>query len=242
MPTLAQLRTILSRYAGANESFTERLNLVLARLLPEGNWKGSKVPMNFVVYTDSRGGTFVTVPRQIETILAGTYQYPDPVLNGQSACYGQPLPVRNGWYETSLSGPGERTGSDWSRGIIPLNGRFTTFTDWDEPMRLRLKFETSEAPGGKIIIRGTLDGDKIYTADGTDWIEGVAFPFVTSTVTTTQTFDRPPYSIIKPRTKGRVRLYTVDADNVETIVAWWDPEEINPSYRRFKVPVCSETP
>lgn len=242
MPTLSELRTRLGRYAGAGNSFSDRINSVIARLLPEADCKGSKVSLRFVVYTDANGGTFVTTPRNIEAIRAGTYQYPVDPNSQPPSCWGFPLPVRNGWYESSLSGPGEGVGSDYERGIIPLNGRFTTFAEWTTAVRLRFTFETTESPGGKFIIRGTNNNEKIYSSDGGNWIEGVALPFVTSTVTTTQTFDAPPYQILKPVTKGRVKMYTVDDDDVETIVGWYDPDETVPSYRRFKVPVCPTTP
>lgn len=239
MPTLAELRTALGRYAGTNESFTDRINQVIERLLPEGNFKGSKVPVRFVVYKDARNNRIVTLPREFENILAGSYQFPSTVdSDAPVGCYGHPLTVQNGWYEFAQSGPGNATGSDARRGIIPLAGRYTTFTDWDTSVRLRIKLEEDESPGGKIIIRGILAGQKIRSVDGSNSIEGVAINYTNATVTTTQRFDRPPYQIIKPKTKGPVYLYTVDDDDVETLAGFYDPYETNPSYKRYKVPAC----
>lgn len=242
MPTLAQLQRILGRYAGANNSFADRLNEVVARILPEGNWKNTKEPVRFVVYEDRDGNSVVTLGPDHETILAGTYQAPSSPLESDnpSRCYGRPLPVQNGWYETAMSGPGSGIGSDARRGIIRLEGRYTTFADWSEPRKLRIKLEVDESPGAKIIIRGKLDGAKIFTdsANGNDFIEGVEMNFVNATVTTTEYFDEPPYAVIKPVTKGRIALYIVDDSNNETLVAWYEPNETTPSYSRFKVPAC----
>lgn len=241
MPTLAQLQSLLGRYAGANNTFADRINLVIARLLPEGNFKGSKIPVRFVIYKDSRGNSVATLGLELENILAGTYEVSaGPDNDSPSGYYGRPLPVQNGWYETAVSGPGYAVGSDYRRGIIRLEGRFTTFADWSTPLRLRIKLERDETPGGKILVRGTLAGVKIFS-DDTDWIEGVSMPYSNATVTTTQLFDAPPYQIVKPVTKGRISLYTVDALENEVLVGFYEPNETVPSYIRYKVPVCPNT-
>lgn len=241
MATLAEARNFLARYGGQGNSFVDRLNFVIARLLPEGNWKGTKVAAKFAVYEDERGNKFVTLPRELEAILAGAYQAPSPDVQGPNWFWcGEPIPIRNGWYQFAPSGPGNYDGSDSQRGIIPLEGRYTTFCDWHEPMRLRIKLEQTEV-AGNILIRGELAGNKIYSTSGGNWIEGISVDFTNATVTTTQTFDAPPYEIVKTVTKGRVRLYMVDADDNETLVAYYDPSETNPSYQRYRVPVCETT-
>lgn len=241
MPTLADARYFLSRYGGQGNSFVDRLNFAIARLMPEGNWKGTKVPVKFAVYEDARGNKFVTLPRELEAILAGAYQAPAPDVTGENWFWcGQPIPIRNGWYQFAPAGPGNLDGTDWQRGIIPLEGRYTTFCDWSDPMRLRIKLEQTEI-AGNILIRGELGGQKIYTLQGSNWIEGVSIDFTNATVTTTQTFDMPPYEVVKTITKGRVRLYMVDADDNETLVAYYDPAETKPSYIRYRVPVCEAT-
>lgn len=234
----------MGRYAGANHSFADRLNEVVERLLPEGNWKNTKEPVRFVVYEDRDGNSVVTLGPDHETILAGSYQAPElPETSEPSRCFSSPLPVQNGWYEMAASGPGGGIGSDARRGIIRLEGRYTTFADWSEPRKLRIKLEVDESPGGKIIVRGKLDGGKIFSnsANGNDFIEGVELNFTTATVTTTEYFDEPPYAVIKPVTKGRIQLYIVDDSGTETLVAWYEPNETTPSYSRFKVPACPHT-
>lgn len=197
--------------------------------------------MRFAVYEDEHGNRFITTPYGIETILAGAYQAPSPDVTGPNWCWcGQPLPIRNDWYETSPSGPGNLIGSNAEMGIIALPGRYTTFCEWSEPMRLRVSLEVTEV-AGNILLRGELSGQKIYSLDGGNWIEGISVDFTNATVTTTQRFDRSPYEVVKSITKGRVRLYMVDDDDNATLVAYYDPNETNPSYRRYKVPVCEVT-
>lgn len=255
MPTLGEARAFLSRYAGQGNSFAERINFATARLLPEVNAKGTKVTAQFAVYKDARGNRFVTLPRELEAILAGAYQAPTPDAQGPNWFWcGQPIPIRNSWYQYSASGPGNYVGGfgalgsglegyvgqDWQRGIIPMEGRYTTFCDWVDPMRLRLKVEVPEV-AGSMLVRGELSGQKIYSQSGGNWIEGVEIDFTNADVTTTQTFDRPPYEIVKSITKGRVQLYMVDSDNVETLVGYYEPQETNPSYIRYIVPICATT-
>lgn len=215
----------------------------MARLLPEANAKGTKVPARFAVYIDNDDNRIITLPRQLETVLAGAYQSPTPNVSPTDPNWhwcGQPIPVRNGWYEFSASGPGDYKGSDYRRGIIQLNGLFTTFCDWKTAVRLRVKLEQTET-NGQIIFRGKLDGEKIWSTFNGGWNEGVELLFANAPATTTQYFDEPPYAIIKTVTKGRIQLYTVDDDAVETLVGFYDPNETSPAYVRFKVPTCAAT-
>lgn len=229
MATLGEIEILFANYFGANNDPAERINLVQARLLPEGNWKGTKVPVDFAVYADANGNATATLPRALEAILAGTYQ--------ASVCYGDPLEIRSSWYSYSISGPGNVSGSYARQGIIPLEGRYTTFADWTTPKKLRIKVEQSEAHD-RIIFKGISAGNKIYTQDGTDWIEGVRLDYSGTTVTTAQLFDAPPYQIVKPETFGRISLFTVDAYGTETPVGIYDPDETTPSYKRYRVPAC----
>lgn len=96
-----------------------------------------------------------------------------------------------------------------------------------------------KAEAARFLFRGKYQGDKIYTDEDGTWIEGVVLDYVASTVTTTELFDEPPYSVVKPITEGRVTLWIVDSDDVETQVAIYDPNETVPRYLRYKVPsVC----
>ena len=123
-------------------------------------------------------------------------------------------------------------------GFIPWPGRFTTFAEWNTAMKIQLQFETSETPG-VVNIRGNLAGAPVWSSASGNWIEGVNLAVGGGTVTSTQTFDQPPYLVSKPQTNGRVFMYTIDSNNNSTLVAIYQPGELLPGWRRYKVPACS---
>lgn len=234
MLTLAEALSLLTRYSGANNSFTERLNLVCARLIPAGNWRLTKNRVSFNVFLRADHAAFITLPRTFNTILAGA-----AVQGCNDSSYGAPMPVRNGWYGFSPTGIGlvEDARYRWGHGFEPEEDRFTTFADWSDNLRLRFKFETTET-AGTIIVKGTLNGEVIRTGTGPGNIEGVAVPYTGATVTTTQLFSTAPYQIVKPVTNGRVSMYTWDG-TTETLVAIYETGETNPGWRRYRVPACA---
>lgn len=230
MITLSEASTHLSRYTGVGNTFAQRINMVQERLTKSGNWRGTKERVSFTVYADSNGQAVITLPRKFNTVLAGNYVYTDSSASS-------PVRVRNSWYEFLPDGVGVTSGLNVDS-FIPLEGRYCVFADWVSAVLLRFKFEQSET-AGTIIIRGTLGGEKIYSTSGANWIEGIALAYSGSdAVTTTQQFDLPPYRIIKPVTKGRVSMYTVDGSGNERLVAVYDPTETIPAWRRYRVPSC----
>lgn len=235
MLTLADARELLSDYVGAGLDFATRLNLVCARLIQSGNWSETKQQAVFNVYPDADNSATITLPRSLQTILAIA-----PVPNAETGGPTRPMRIRNEWYSFYENGAGlsnNQVGS-YGRGLETITGRYTTFASWDEPMKLRVKFETTETATDYIVFQGMSGGKKIYSTIGGTWGEGVSLVMTASDVTTTQTFDEPPYSVVKPVTNGRISLYSVDASNIETLVAIYDPTETSIGWRRYKVPVC----
>jgi hypothetical protein len=228
VPTRGETKALLGRYVGANNNPNDRIDLVRERYIRAGNYKGLKETVRFVVYPDAQGRGMITLPRRYSGIIG---------LTIDGFCGGLALPVRNPWYDFAPGGANRLDGSTFGRGAIPIEGRFTTFADWNVPLMLRIKVEQPENPG-TIIFRGTLNGQKLYSLNSSAmWIEGVALDFSNTTATTAQVFDAPPYSVVKPVTQGRIFLYTVDADGLETLVAIYEPTETLPKWRRYKVPV-----
>lgn len=238
MITLSEAQALLSAYVGAGLDFTTRLNLARERLLKQINASNTKSQILLQAYPDVNLAGVVTLPRYYQTLLAIA-----PAPPAASQCFGLPLRTRGLWYEFSQSGAGVSNNQTiaWGRGSVPINSNFTTFADWTTPQYLRLKFETSEA-AGLFVFRGTLNGQRIYCIINGQWAEGCPLGYSgTSTVTTTQLFDVPPYAVIKPTTIGRVSLYTVDPTTAaEVLVAVYDPTENLPAWKRYKVPVCSK--
>lgn len=213
----------------ANVDESKYLNLAIESLLRGYEGENSRDLVSFVVQPDENGEGFITMPRRYLAIRGAV-----------TGC-GLPLQVRNGWYEYSPGQIGVKLGSDAMRGIIPLQGRYTTITNWNVPLYLRFKFEQNE-DAGTIIVRGRLVGQQIWSTAGSSSTEGESVAFGSSgnpsaTVTTVNVFDEPPYQIVKPVTKGRVSMVTVDGDGVETFVAIYDPSERSPRWKRYKVPI-----
>ena len=213
----------------ANIEEDKYLNLALESLLRGYEGENSRDVVSFVVQPDENGEGFITMPRRYLAIRGAV-----------TGC-GFPLRIRNGWYEYSPGQIGMKLGSDSMRGIIPLQGRYTTTTNWTVPLYLRFKFEQDE-DAGTIIVRGRLVGQQIWDTSGSTSTEGESVAFGDSgnpsaTVTTANVFDEPPYQIVKPVTKGRVTMFTVDGDGVETMVAIYEPSERSPRWKRYKVPI-----
>lgn len=231
MPTLAEVEDLLGDSVGANLSFTDELNLVRARLIPSGNWKGSKELISLPVYSDADGNSIVTLPREFDTILKGALR------NNNVLCSGMPMGVRNEWAQFSKNGLGYGGLTD---DFDEVTGRYSVFQEWSSAMRIRLKFEVSET-AGTIYLSGTLNGEDVWALNNTTWEKREAMAFVgTTAVTSTKYYDAHGFKITKPTTFGRVYLFTVDDDGVETLCGIYEPAEKFPRWRRYKVPECSD--
>lgn len=232
----------------ANVSQLGYLNLALEWLLHGYEGENSRDLVTFVVQPDVNGQGFITMPRR--------YLAPRGIVQTDpTGICGWPIQVRNGWYEYSPGAIGMLKGSDYLRGVIPIQGRFRTFLDWTIPAKMNFVFEQDEGNDNQIIVRGTYQGNRIFTQNGSDWIEGEAVDITTGSpsppVTTVNNFDLPPYQIIKPVTKGRVFMYAETTEPFlplpippvySTLVAIYDPTERSPRWKRFKVPIRCAPP
>lgn len=229
MLTLAEAKTALSQFVGANIDFTSQLNRASERLIKSGNWRNTKVQAVFSAYPDASGAATITLPRQFNSILAIA---PLPA----SDSVGRSMPVRGSWYEFYSGGPGFSVNqtAGWSRGLVPINGRFTTFSDF---ANCKLKIITEHAEAGSIIFKGQSGGEHIFSTFNSAYQGGVALSLATSGATTSIAFDSAPFTVVKPVTVGRVWLYAVAADLTETLVAVYEPTETGIAWPRYKVPV-----
>lgn len=236
--TFARAEALLTRYKGQGNDFATQLNLACERLIKSGNSRDTKDVVVFQVHLDEDNGAFITLPWHYNTVLACVV-----LRNGDdnSRRCGYPLQIRDEYFSYLGSGPGFTRNSlyNWGQGFVPETDRFTTFKDWATPKFLRLKFAATEANGGIFNIRGNLNGQPVYTGAGASTIEGENLTTAgATTLTTTSQFSEPPYSISKPQTYGVVSMYTWDG-TTETLVARYDPMELSPQWRRYRVPACS---
>lgn len=224
MSTLGELETLLGKYKGVGNTFSTQLNLVRARLIEDGSWPGMTPTIEMDVFTDFRGFPIVTLPRQYTSILRGYAKYEG------SVCRQDPMGTSGVFNE------GQVGGAVWGNDFQECPGYYCVFQGWTGATLIRFKFERSEA-AGTIYIAGTDDGDPVWTVVAAVWEKREAVAFTgTTTVTTVNTFDAQNITFTKPVTLGRVSVYSVDSDGVETLVAVLEPAETFPQWRRYRVP------
>jgi hypothetical protein len=213
------------------------INLAIERLLPRLNPEKAIARYQFDIVDN-----VITMPRDVKTVLAASTVYPS-CTGGTGSCgpgCTSILSVKSRWYEMLPGGP---------VGFIPcaenvlmdLGTGFSTFADpsTDDPLTLRLYADIPQnSDEGFIVIQGTdPNGNMPYS-----FVNGVYIRGQTLQIPTLGTnFNDTPQmwthigSITKPQTVGRLRLYGIDANGVQTPLAMWEPDELNPDYRRYLV-------
>lgn len=195
------------------------------RLLHKGKWVGT-----YGRYRVCVNDSCLTWPREIETIEAA------------AAC-GVPLDVRNGWYEFLGTGPGvQDSDSGCANGLID-RGDAIAFDDIKGAgKKLALYADNAADVGAQVLIRYyDSNGNKYFTtdADGKP-IEGEHLTLVAPPAyvySTNEVMLGGFYGVIKPVTKRMVRAYqyTVVGGALKPL-AYYEPDETNPSYRRSLIP------
>lgn len=230
MPTLAQVRSTLSRYAGSGNTFLDRLNEVRSRVIQTMNFKEKKQQVQLSVGSDVDGNSIVTLEPQWNNILAGAIQTTDNKI------YGAPMGVRNSFTEFDQNGWGY---GGLTQDFQEVTGRFAVYQEWTSPMYIRLKFEATEV-AGTVHLNGRFNGDMVYSLYGATWVVGEKIDYVgTATVTSTKKFDAIGFEAVKPTTNGRITVWTVDDGGVETQVGTWFPSETVVRRKRYKIPTVT---
>jgi hypothetical protein len=131
--------------------------------------------------------------------------------------------------------------------LMDLGTGFSTFADPSTatPYTLRLYADIPQATSeGFIVINGTdVNGNLPFSYVNNLYIAGQTLNIPTSVSTdntggtyndTAQMFTQIN-SITKPTTTGRLRLFGVDSTGTQFPLAVWEPDELNPDYRRYMV-------
>jgi hypothetical protein len=207
------------------------INEATMRLRPKGKWVGT-----WQRYRICAPSACVTWPRQIETIEAAW------ICN-------RPITIRNGWFETlpnsfgmlnSESGPGSV--------LIDRGAGFTGFADLSGTAKIAL-VNTQPLDAGKTVLLQGRDGSNgNYVRTVNDNVDGELVTLVNGTVVSTTTWAPPGLvGVQKEVTRAPVRAYAVDpscpSGTVASIaaynpmaLAYWEPDETLPNYRRSLVP------
>lgn len=205
------------------------VNRVERRLLrlKGGKWVGATARMR--ICTSSTG--CLVWPRCIETIEA--FQL----------C-NIPGTIRTGWFEFSAQGPGLlNADSSWYNNLID-RGTLPTFDTPDNAtsvVAVSGEPGVTEAAGARILLRGWEGATWIRTEDppaSNNWIDGEYVDIVGgATRYSTRRFSAIT-GVIKPVTKGPVRLWQYDVPTAALVnqLAYYEPTEEVPIYRASLIP------
>lgn len=207
---------------------TDYINRSCERLLMEGRWKGTTQTFRLCVNAEG----CVVWPREIETIEA------------VSVCKSG-IPVRSSWFEFSENGFGQICPESNCLAALIDRGETPAF---DEVVGTNKKLAVfaDKAESGKYITLQFYDqyGQWVRTQFNGAWIDGERIPIgpTAGTYNYTNAVVRPGglLRVYKDATVGVVRLY--EYDTVTTALrplAYYQPDETVPSYRRSLVPVLN---
>lgn len=168
------------------------------------------------------GGKAVTLPREVDTILA---------LN---IC-GTPSFPRNRWAEFHLNG----LGSDGTSGqyFWDDKGNHPVFADLSTPSQLlALTTDGDDVAAGEVWVYGYDDEDRrVMTEVSGVMRDGYKVPLATSLGTPDE--DAPVFKRItevrKTVSKGFVSLYGIPEGGEPTMLGEYEPNEVLPQYRRI---------
>lgn len=246
--TFASVKDVIAPILTMNTSDT-RLPIYVSRaqerLLYKGKWVGT-----YGRYRVCIQDSCLTWPREIETIEA-------------AAMCNIPIDIRNDWYEFLGSGPGIQTensctlggfgGNGWwgfgfgMRDQLIDRGDAIAFDDVrGTGKKLSLYADSASDAGEQVLVRYyDSTGNKVYSTVSGETIEGeyltlVAPPaFVESS---NEVLAGGYYGVVKPLTARMVRVYEYDTVALtRRPLAYYEPDETNPMYRRSLLPGISDT-
>lgn len=240
---LSQAQNILADYCEyglcpTDPRVTYNINKAIERLLPRLNPDKTIARYQFDIVNN-----VITMPRMVKTVLGASTTYPS--CTGSTSCgpgCTSILSVKSMWYEMMPGGP-----VGWlpcaTNVLMDLGSGFSTFADPSAatPMSLRLYADIPQAVDeGFIVINGIdINGNTPFSYINSQYIPGqtleIPMQGTPNGYTDTPQQFQQIYSITKPVTQGRLRLYGVDPSGNQTPLAVWEPDEVNPDYRRYLV-------
>lgn len=223
--TLGEAKSKLWRYSSPSgpetPQVTEDINEAARKLSRNKLFAGAWQRLSLAVY-DSQ----ITLPRTAKT-----------VHKAYDADGGKRI-IHNAWFEFHENGYQVDVDVDFPASpggdLLDYGSEWVTFRDPTANFTVRATTGGNEAATSKILIRGTLDGDVVFTTNGDgDQIEGVELTLAGASQTTSQEFTTIT-SIVKDVTVEPVKLYSV-VSATPTLLATYDAGETTPAYRRYRV-------
>lgn len=205
------------------------VNAASSWLMSQGRWRGSVRKVAFPVFDN-----MVTAPRNVLTILGGAIQG-----EGDNASCAWMYDVRNEFYQFLPGGFGLITSPCGASDFTSQGDGFVTFRDLPSAGKLKI-YNTSSEGACQLHVRGLSGGQKVYTHNGCNRIEGENITFPTgpgATKLSETTFDAGPlYALNKSVSNGVLLVYHVASDLTETLIGRYEPGERVANYRRYHVP------
>lgn len=222
--TLGNARTALAKYADGglcadDDRVRDRINLAVERLVDYGKWKGLVVRYDFYVYQK-----LVTVPREIETVLAVT-------LNDQVPT------IQNRWYEFkgNGSGPWHPENNSYSHSFID-RGEAGTLYDLPENLRVGIKSMGAEAALQYVWVFGyDANNQWVRTTVDAEVVDGERLTLNGTTLVLSNTVFSKVERINKPVTNHELRLYAYYDTGATAVLGVYHHADQDPIFRRYLV-------
>ena len=178
------------------------------------------------VYCFNATSSCLTLPRQIRTVERWSLDH-------------TPGAVRPEWFDFAFNGWGrwdEAHPSDHA--VLKDTGRACCFNDPTKGAEhfIRVTTDLTEATGTYLWLYGWDEsGNYIRSFVDGEWVDGERIDLSAAPVVTTHKFTSLTQAW-KDETKGMVRLYEWDGAAVVQALAYYEPSETDPIYRRVLIP------
>ena len=228
-----ELKNVSGKCSSSAE-FVSQINTVTRQLMKRGSWFGTDVVIQMCVQ-----GCEVTFPRYVHSVL------------GVKSC-GSQIPVKNNWYAIAGAG-GCFDGQDSFSKMHDL-GMFPCYNEVSGNTGKKIAYHiVKNADVGKTIrIFGTkYGGQPLQEKDASgNWVDGITLTAVAGGVTagvptmamTTELVTKITH-ITREATQGMTYLYEYDTATLKLHdLAVYEPNETNPSYRRYKIDGINSMP
>lgn len=222
--TLGDARTALAKYCDGgvcadDDRARALINMAIERLVDYGKWKGLVVRYDFYVYQK-----LVTVPREIETVLAVTLNDTVPT-------------IQNRWYEFkgNASGPWDPDSNAWSHSVVD-RGEAGTLYDLPEALRVGIKSMGTEAADQYVWVYGYDDSNQwVRTEVGGEWVDGERLTLNSTTLVLSNTVFSKVERINKPVTNHELRLYAYYDSGATAVLGVYHHADEDPIFRRYLI-------
>lgn len=219
--SVATVRSLYERLASSPEAFLSELNEVTNRLMNADLWHGCT---DNVLFGLSNSG-YIVLPQHFISVLGYTINdIPRPVFSQ----FHEYIEHGIGWQDVSEMG---------TFGLLDA-GMVVTQVEISGTVTLRVKI-TSATDAGKVIRFYGLDQNSQPIVDSVG-VEGTIITAAYPSADGSQQFTALTGIQVPVNMVGRWTLWALDSNGAETQIGTYQPGELAPSYRRYKVGIRTD--